>query len=114
MGMDPKKLDPAMLAALGMDPKTLQMDPAMLQALGLDPKNPNSSLMVAMAAMDPNMAAMYGMAMPGMNQMMGLPGAAGDKSKSGDKSASSKSSQGRDVHSPRTSRASPSPRPPSR
>merc|ERR1711981_1421937 len=72
LDMDPKKFDPAMLTALGMDPKTLKMDPITLTALGLDPKNPNSSLMAAMAAMDPSIAAMYGVGMPGSG-MMGAP-----------------------------------------
>ena len=67
MGLDPKKFDPSMLAAMGLDPK--KMDPMTLAALGLDPKNPNASLMSAMAAMDPSnqLAALYGY---GMNPAM--------------------------------------------
>merc|ERR1719361_1874976 len=37
MGLDPKKLDPTLMAALGLDPKK-KMDPAMMAALGMDAK----------------------------------------------------------------------------
>merc|ERR1712106_1128046 len=55
-GMDPKnpKLDPITAAALGLDPKNPKFDPMVLASLGLDPKNPNSTILAAMAAMDPN------------------------------------------------------------
>merc|ERR1712016_541075 len=85
MGIDPKKLgslaqpatskagdkskagaqtlDPMLLAAFGMDPKNPKLDPMIATGIGLDPKNPNSTLLAAMAAMDPTgqqLAAMYG------------------------------------------------------
>merc|ERR1719419_1118026 len=70
-GMDPKnpKLDPMMAAALGLDPKNPKFDPMVLASMGLDPKNPNSTILAAIAAMDPTgqqLAAMYGMMPPGM------------------------------------------------
>merc|ERR1719150_408774 len=54
-GMDPKnpKLDPMVATALGLDPKNPKFDPVVLASMGLDPKNPNSTLLAAMAAMDP-------------------------------------------------------------
>merc|ERR1712106_542340 len=75
-GMDPKnpKLDPITAAALGLDPKNPKFDPMVLASLGLDPKNPNSTILAAMAAMDPNhqLAAMYGMMPPGYPGMPGM------------------------------------------
>merc|ERR1719410_3379689 len=97
MGIDPKKLgamaqpatskagdkskaatptlDPMLLAAFGMDPKNPKFDPMVLASMGLDPKNPNSTLLAAMAAMDPTgqqIAAMYGMMPPGFPGMPGM------------------------------------------
>jgi hypothetical protein len=104
LGLDPKTVDPSMLASLGMDPKTMA-------ALGLDPKNPNS-MMAAMAAMDPSLAALYGYGMPGMSSMLGgMDALTKGTSKAGQSSASKDGGAG---PSPRGSRASPSPRPPSR
>merc|ERR1719446_2048447 len=76
-GMDPKnpKLDPMIATALGLDPKNPKFDPMVLASMGLDPKNPNSTLLAAMAAMDPSgqqIAAMYGMMPPGYPAMPGM------------------------------------------
>merc|ERR1719319_386525 len=121
-GMDPKnpKLDPMIAASLGLDPKNPKYDPMVLASLGLDPKNPNSTLLAAMAAMDPNnqLAAMYGM-MPGMQGMMpgmqgmsamDLYGMKGKQLSPGAKDSKSSAPSPR----PGNSRTSPSPRPPSR
>ena len=111
MGLDPKKVDPAMMAALGLDPK--KMDP--LTMAMLDPKNPNSqAMMAAMAAMDPNMAAMYGYGLnpammssiPGMDMLLGT-GKSGKTNANTNPNPSSKASV--TASSPRAS-----PRPPSR
>merc|ERR550539_455519 len=112
-GMDPKnpKLDPMTAAALGLDPKNPKFDPMVLASLGLDPKNPNSTLLAAMAAMDPNhqLAAMYGMMPPG------YPGAGAnmDMYNKGKHSPSSKDAKSLPSPSHRP-REGPSPRPPSR
>merc|ERR1719323_2102842 len=68
-------LDPMLLAAFGMDPKNPKFDPMVLASMGLDPKNPNSTILAAMAAMDPTgqqLAAMYGMMPPGFPAMPGM------------------------------------------
>merc|ERR1712235_62761 len=113
-GMDPKnpKLDPMMAAALGLDPKNPKFDPMVLASMGLDPKNPNSTLLAAMAAMDPTgqqIAAMYGMMPPGFPGMPGMDLYGGK----GKHSPTSKDKN--PAPSPRSSqRDGPSPRPPSR
>ena len=116
-GMDPKnpKLDPITAAALGLDPKNPKFDPMLLASLGLDPKNPNSTILAAMAAMDPNhqLAVMYGMMPPGFP---GMPGR--DMFNKGGK-ASSTAKDTKSPHpapSPRgfSQRDGPSPRTPSR
>merc|ERR1719509_503007 len=103
-------LDPMLLAAFGMDPKNPKLDPMTAAALGLDPKNPNSTLLAAMAAMDPNhqLAAMYGMMPPGMPGMQGM-----DMFGKGKQSPSSKDAKSLPSPSSRP-REGPSPRPPSR
>merc|ERR1719495_2884604 len=111
-GMDPKnpKLDPMTAAALGLDPKNPKFDPMVLASLGLDPKNPNSTLLAAMAAMDPNhqLAAMYGMMPPG------YPGAGMDIFGKGKHSPAAKDAA-KSLPSPsHRAREGPSPRPPSR
>merc|ERR1719410_2505248 len=134
MGIDPKKLgamaqpatskagdkskaatptlDPMLLAAFGMDPKNPKFDPMVLASMGLDPKNPNSTLLAAMAAMDPTgqqIAAMYGMMPPGFLVMPGMDLYGGK----GKHSPTSKDKN--PAPSPRSSqRDGPSPRPPSR
>merc|ERR1719204_2990472 len=79
--------------------------------MGLDPKNPNSTLLAAMAAMDPTgqqLAAMYGMMPPGYPGMPGM-----DMFGKGKHSPTSKDKN--PAPSPRSSqRDGPSPRPPSR
>ena len=114
MGLDPKKVDPAMMAALGLDPK--KMDP--LTMAMLDPKNPNNSaMMAAMAAMDPNMAAMYGYGLnpammsgiPGMDMLFGGTGKSGKSNSSANTNANPSSKASVTASSPRAS-----PRPPSR
>merc|ERR1719286_77761 len=83
-----------------------------LASMGLDPKNPNSTILAAIAAMDPTgqqLAAMYGMMPPGMPGMM--PGM--DPYGKGKHSPTSKDKN--PAPSPRSSqRDGPSPRPPSR
>merc|ERR1719245_1862542 len=112
-GMDPRnpKLDPMMAAALGLDPKNPKFDPMVLASMGLDPKNPNSTILAAMAAMDPTgqqIAAMYGMMPPGFPAMPGM-----DPYGKGKHSPTSKDKN--PAPSPRSSqRDGPSPRPPSR
>jgi len=111
-GMDPKnpKLDPMTAAVLGLDPKNPKFDPMVLAHLGLDPKNPNSTLLAAMAAMDPNhqLAAMYGMMPPG------YPGAGMDIFGKGKHSPAAKDAA-KSLPSPsHRAREGPSPRPPSR
>ena len=116
-GMDPKnpKLDPAMAQALGLDPKNPKFDPMVLASLGLDPKNPNSTMLAAMAAMDPNnqLAAMYGLMPPGFPMPTGM-----DLLGKGKHSPKPKDNQSPlQQPSPRSSssqREGPSPRPPSR
>merc|ERR1711944_58780 len=103
-------MDPTMMAALGMDAKTLQS-----MGMGMDPKNPNSSqaMMAAMAAMDPNMAALDGFGMnpammsgiPGMDLLFGTGGGKGPKTSTSNASPSTTKAS----RSPRAS-----PRPPSR
>merc|ERR1719350_1910584 len=110
-GMDPKnpKLDPMIATALGLDPKNPKFDPMVLASMGLDPKNPNSTLLAAMAAMDPTgqqIAAMYGMMPPGYPGMPGMDGF--NKAKH-----SPNSKDKNPAPSPRQ-RDGPSPRPPSR
>merc|ERR1719336_100914 len=112
-GMDPKnpKLDPMVATALGLDPKNPKFDPVVLASMGLDHKNPNSTLLAAMAAMDPTgqqLAAMYGMMPPGYPGMPGM-----DMFGKGKHSPTSKDKN--PAPSPRSSqRDGPSPRPPSR
>merc|ERR1719483_1588024 len=114
-GMDPKnpKLDPITAAALGLDPKNPKFDPMVLASLGLDPKNPNSTILAAMAAMDPNhqLAAMYGMMPPGYPGMPGM-----DMFGKGAKTPAKDTKSPHPAPSPRGSsqRDGPSPRPPSR
>jgi len=116
-GLDPKnpKLDAMTAAALGLDPKNPKFDPMLLASLGLDPKNPNSTLLAAMAAMDPNhqLAAMYGMMPPGFPSMSGM-----DPYGKGKQSPSSKETGKASLPSPSprssSQRDGPSPRPPSR
>merc|ERR1719346_849569 len=115
-GMDPRnpKLDPMMAAALGLDPKNPKFDPMVLASMGLDPKNPNSTILAAMAAMDPTgqqIAAMYGMGAMGAPGFPGMPGM--DLYGKGKHSPTSKDKN--PAPSPRSSqRDGPSPRPPSR
>merc|ERR1719206_1160072 len=114
-GMDPKnpKLDPITAAALVLDPKNPKFDPMVLASLGLDPKNPNSTILAAMAAMDPNhqLAAMYGMMPPGYPGMPGM-----DMFGKGAKTPAKHTKSPHPAPSPRGSsqRDGPSPRPPSR
>ena len=72
--LDPMLLDPITAAALGHDPKNPKFDPMLLASLGLDPKNPKSTILAAMAAMDPNhqLAAMNEMMPPGFPGMPGM------------------------------------------
>ena len=88
MGLDPKKMDPAMLSALGMNMHSLDM--WTMAALGMDPKNPGASF----GGMDP--ALLNAMCAQQFSNMAGLGKMSPSRSHS---PASSK-----------TSRATPSPK----
>lgn len=103
-----QKVDPMTMAMMGFGGN---MDPALMKAAGFDPKNPNS-MMAAMAAMDPNMAALYGSYGLNPSMMAGVPGMDmlfGTKAKTSTTNSNPTTTKAGPSSSPRAS-----PRPPSR